>query len=264
MGTGGCASPIGIPVSGMNNAFDQAEALQNLLIAHATGSSESNQEYARLRSLLMSNSSVGALTPRFVRNCRNLDQFWQFIKFELPSYAERRRLVWDAFRPVLETLERASTSPADHIFADKLRTVDASHVQSAWTKALERRTTDPEGAITSARTLIESVCKHILDESGTDYDDGAELPKLYKATAEALNLAPSQHTESVFKQVLGGCTSVVEGLGSLRNRLSDAHGKGKVGSKPAPRHAELAVNLSGALATFLLATWEARPQDSIR
>lgn len=248
----------------MNESFDQAEALQNLLISHATGGSESNQEYASLRNSLMSNALVEALTPRFVRTCRNLDQFWQFIKFELPTYAERRQLICDTFRPILETLERASISPADHIFADRLSAVDALHVQSAWTKALERRATDPEGAITSARTLIESVCKHILDKSGTDYDDGADLPKLYKATAEVLNLAPSQHTEPVFKQVLGGCTSVVEGLGSLRNRLSDAHGKGKIGSRPAPRHAELAVNLSGALATFLLATWEARCQDSIK
>ncbi len=245
----------------MNDAFDEAEALQDLLISHATGGSESNQDYARLRGSLMGNPSLEALIPRFIRNCRNLDQFWQFIKFELPSYAERRRLIWDAFRPILETLERASISPADHIFAEKLSTLDASHVRSAWEKALQRRRTDPEGAITSARTLIESVCKHILDESGAGYDDGADLPKLYKATAEELNLGPSQHTEAVFKQVLGGCTSIVEGLGSLRNRLSDAHGKGKIGSKPAPRHAELAVNLSGTLAMFLLATWEARSND---
>ncbi len=249
-------------MSKMSEAFDRTEALQNLMISHATGGSESNQEYSRLRNSLMSNPSVEALIPRFVRNCRNLDQFWQFIKFQYPSYAERRKLIWDAFRPILEEMESASVFPADHIISDKLTILDASHIQSAWKKSLERRTTDPEGAITSARTLIESVCKHILDESGTSYDDGVELPKLYKATAEALNLAPSQHTEVVFRQVLGGCTSVVEGLGSLRNRLSDAHGKGKVGAKPAARHAELAVNLSGALATFLLATWEARVQSS--
>lgn len=103
----------------------------------------------------------------------------------------------------------------------------------------------------------EAVCKHILETSGTHYDDKDDLPKLYKQTAEQLNVAPSQHTEQVFKQILGGCTAVVEGLGSLRNRLSDAHGKGKAGAKPAARHAELAVNLSGALAIFLLATWEA-------
>ena len=52
--------------------------------------------------------------------------------------------------------------------------------------------------------------------------------------------------------------SVVEGVGALRNRHSDAHGKGASGTKPAPRHAELAVNLSGTMATFLLQTWEAR------
>ena len=136
--------------------------------------------------------------------------------------------------------------------------MDAAHVQAAWMKALDRRIVDPEGAITSARTLIESVCKHILDEAAISYDDATDLPKLYKQTAEILNLAPSQHTEPIFKQILGGCTAVIEGLGSLRNRLSDAHGKGRIGSKPLPRHAELAVNLSGALASYLLATWEAK------
>ncbi|WP_448090692.1 abortive infection family protein [Pseudomonas azerbaijanoccidentalis] len=29
----------------------------------------------------------------------------------------------------------------------------------------------------------------------------------------------------MFKQFLGGCPAVIEGLGALRNRLSDAHGK---------------------------------------
>jgi hypothetical protein len=62
----------------------------------------------------------------------------------------------------------------------------------------------------------------------------------------------------VFKQIIGGCTAVVEGLGALRNRLSDSHGKGKVAAKPAPRHAELAVNLAGSLALYLLATHTAR------
>jgi hypothetical protein len=73
-----------------------------------------------------------------------------------------------------------------------------------------------------------------------------------------LNLSPSQHTEQLFKQILGGCQTVVEGVGALRNRHSDAHGKSASRKKPAPRHAELAVNLSGTMATFLLQTLEAR------
>ena len=106
------------------------------------------------------------------------------------------------------------------------------------------------------------MCKHILDEAKVYYDDTADLPKLYNQAAETLNLAPSQHTEQVFKQILGSSTSVVEGLGSLCNCLSDAHCKGRVGSRPSPRHSVLAVNLSGALASYLLVAWESRIEQA--
>jgi hypothetical protein len=65
----------------------------------------------------------------------------------------------------------------------------------------------------------------------------------------------------LFRQILGGCQTVVEGLGALRNRHSDAHGKGITATRPAARHAELAVNLAGTMATFLLQTWESRKES---
>jgi hypothetical protein len=130
-------------------------------------------------------------------------------------------------------------------------------------KAVERVHRDPEGALTSARTLLESVCKLILEDLREDYDDAADLPRLYKQAAKSLNLAPEQHAEPVFKQILGGCTSVVEGLGALRNKLGDAHGKGKKPAKPQARHAELAVNLAGAMATFLVETYEAKKGSAL-
>jgi hypothetical protein len=102
------------------------------------------------------------------------------------------------------------------------------------------------------------VCKLILDDLGEKYDATADLPKLYKQASKSLNLAPEQHVEPVFKQILGGCASVVEGLGSLRNKLGDAHGQGKKRMKALPRHAQLAVNLAGAMSTFLVETYEAR------
>lgn len=71
-------------------------------------------------------------------------------------------------------------------------------------------------------------------------------------------MAPDSHSEQVFKQILGNCQSIVESLGALRNKLGDAHSSGPRKSRPASRHAELAVNLAGSVATFLVATWEAR------
>ncbi|MCA1971543.1 MAG: abortive infection family protein [Caenispirillum sp.] len=57
---------------------------------------------------------------------------------------------------------------------------------------------------------------------------------------KTLNLAPSQHTEDSLKAILGvggggGSHTVVQNLGALRNRLGDAHGKGRRPYRPAPR-----------------------------
>lgn len=149
-------------------------------------------------------------------------------------------------------------TPAASQITGALSALNAAHIHEIWQKALERKTADPEGAITSARTLLESVCKSILDGRAAAYDDASDLPKLYNLTARELNLAPSQHTEEVFRQILGGCFAVVNGLGTVRNRLSDAHGKGQTPVRPSVRHAELAINLAGAVALFLVATASAK------
>ncbi|GHT24967.1 hypothetical protein AGMMS4957_18910 [Bacteroidia bacterium] len=140
--------------------------------------------------------------------------------------------------------------------SETIEKFNQEYIVAQWKKAIARKIEDPEGAITTARTLIETTCKYILDEMKVEYKDDIELPKLYKLTAEKLNLAPDQHTEQIFKQILGGCQTVVEGLGSLRNKLSDSHGKKITQSKPSSRHAELAVNLAGTMTTFLLDTYE--------
>jgi hypothetical protein len=44
-------------------------------------------------------------------------------------------------------------------------------------------------------------------------------------------------------------------LAAIRNRVGDAHGQGRRPVKPKSRHAELAVNLAGTMASFLVSTW---------
>lgn len=241
-----------------DDLINKVESLKVMLVSQATGGGADAMEYKALRQELVNIPRVAKLLPRFVHVCRDPGEFWSFIKPKFATYAERREYLRNEFDQLLSMLETASRTPSDAGITATVKAVSSAYIQETWHKALERRSTDPEGAITAARTLLESVCKHILDAAGTPYDDSADLPKLYSLTAKQLNLSPSQHTEQLFKQILGGCQTVVEGVGALRNRHSDAHGKGATGTKPAPRHAELAVNLSGTMATFLLQTWEAR------
>ncbi len=152
-------------------------------------------------------------------------------------------------------------SPADAAISKVLKTFDPDDIHARWLSAMERRENDPPGAITLARTLLEDVCKWIIDEAGQSWAEKDDLPVLYRKLAQILKLAPSGHTEEIFKQILGSCQSIVESLGSLRNKLSDAHSPGPKRARPAPRHAELAVNLSGTMATFLISTWKARQSE---
>jgi hypothetical protein len=155
-------------------------------------------------------------------------------------------------------------SPADESISAALAAFDPTQVHARWTMAMERRAPEPAGAITLARTLLEDVCKWVLDQAGETWQESDDLPVLYRKLAKVLKLAPDDHTEQVFKQILGSCQSVVESLGALRNKLSDAHSAGPKRARPQPRHAELAVNLAGAMATFLVATWEARKGEASR
>jgi hypothetical protein len=246
----------------MNNSLIiKVESLKNMLVLQATGGNSDNGEYIDLRGELINISSISKKLPRFVLSCRNLGEFWGYIKPKFSTYSERREFLRSEFDSLLTFLESKPNIPSDHVITETVKSISSDYIHEIWQKALERRSPDPEGAITMARTLLESTCKHILDASSVIYDESVELPKLYKLTAKQLNLSPSQHTEELFKQILGGCQSVVEGLGAVRNKHSDAHGKGALAIKAAPRHAELAVNLSGAMATFLLQTFESRKKD---
>lgn len=239
--------------------LERALMLQNMLISLSENHGFDQATYHQLRNEFM-NGGTRPFLPSLIRTCRDQGQLWGSLKQVASgggSWAARRQYIFEAFQPLLDHLEGRNNAPADVTISEALSAFDSDGVHRVWEKALGRRHEDPEGAITAARTLLETVCKRILDEAGASYGDD-DLPNLYRKTAKVLNLSPSQHTEETFKAILGGCHSVVQNLGTLRNRIGDAHGQGRNPVRPAPRHAALAVNLAGSMATFLVETWQSR------
>jgi hypothetical protein len=264
-----------LPIGSMPSAFPDTDAweqrsLKEDVIQHTVRNDDwSNRELLERLGLL---DASNALFFRFLEATVHptaIDDIGQKSRVEKIN----RHLQHDGYRlsrtsrmsgsPVFTVNAAAIGSPADAAISDILAKFDPEQVHARWTAALDRRSDDPAGAITLARTLLEDVCRwllHDLDVSAADHDD---LPALYRKVSKALKLAPDDHSEQVFKQILGSCQSVVESLGALRNKLGDAHGAGPRRARPAARHAELAVNLAGSMTTFLVATWEARrgPHD---
>jgi hypothetical protein len=115
-------------------------------------------------------------------------------------------------------------------------------------------------AIGTAKELIESTAKTVLQERGLEINDKDDLPALVKQAQEALGLHPSSaqpgpdSTDAV-KRILGGLMNITAGLGELRNRgYGTGHGhKGeRVGLRP--RHARLAVNAAMTWCSVMLDT----------
>lgn len=117
----------------------------------------------------------------------------------------------------------------------------------------------PHMSIGLAKELIETCCKSILEELGQPYDKNWDLPKLMKETTKLLKLTPDDipneaRAASSIKQILGSLSSVVQGIGEVRNEYGSGHGKDGNFRGLQPRHAKLAVGAASTLAVYLLET----------
>ena len=81
------------------------ERLKMGLISRATGGGMDPIEYKNLRKSVLGLPNMDNLLPRFLKLCRTIDEFWDWIKAQAPSYAERRLIISDALNPLLEKFE---------------------------------------------------------------------------------------------------------------------------------------------------------------
>lgn len=237
----------------LENDYNRVEYLVSILKERTTGGVASNYEYKKLRQYFKTKNYWSNMPDILIKNS-TLDMVWGKIQPMIQTYKERRLFIDSEFFEILEYLEDSNNNIID-INDIEINAVNVEYVNRTWEKAISRIQNDPEGAITSARTLLETVLKCLAEHLSINIDN-SDLKKMYKEVSKKLNLSPDQHSEQAFKMILQGCISCVGGLASLRNSHGDCHGKGNKFYKPDKRHARLAVNLAGGMAMFLIETYE--------
>lgn len=120
-------------------------------------------------------------------------------------------------------------------------------------------TGDFDGAITNARSLIETILVLIEERlNGSSESYGGDLKKLFARVSNQLNLRGNrQDIPGGLRQVITGLRSIVDGLASIRNSMSDAHSPQY---RAARHHARLAVNSAKTVADFLCQTFDYQKQ----
>lgn len=115
---------------------------------------------------------------------------------------------------------------------------------------------DPAVAIGSAKELLESTCKTILEDRGVSHQS-LNIPKLHKAVCKELQLLPESIHDDVagadtLRRILQSHAQIVIGLAELRNLYGSGHGRSGSSAGVQPHHARFAVGTALSTVSFLL------------
>lgn len=239
--------------------LQKVERIKLLLTQRAEGGQPDTDEYATLRTELLQLPELKGKLPEMVIMYRTINEFWTYIKHRhegYGSYAARREYIRQQFHELLMELELGQTNPGKRPTEETLKQLNSEEVQKLFTIAMNRTEKDANGAVTAAKSLLESTCKLLLDDMKIEYTLSEDIPSLFKKISTKLNLHPTQHPNDSLKKILSGCSSIVQGIAETRNKISDSHGQGRNPMNAAPRHAKLAVGMAGAMSAFLVETYK--------
>jgi hypothetical protein len=140
-------------------------------------------------------------------------------------------------------------------FANLLKSNQLHNVIDDFNRACENVEVDPDIAIASASSTLESICKSVCDFFNESYPAVESMQPLIHKAYKLLNLSPDQHADEQIKKILGGLNSVATGIGTLRTKNSAAHGHGTKKIKLSQRHARLVINGCATIGIFILETY---------
>lgn len=153
-------------------------------------------------------------------------------------------------------LYRSKTTATENL-ENYLQTEGYKAAHDDFERAMSYIETDPEQAMGSASSILESICKGILERLNKLLPKDQTLKSLIKATYGAMDLSPDSHADHDIKQVLGGIANAAIGIGAIRTKYSSFHGRTDTQKKYrlTARHARLTVGSSAVLGCFLIETY---------
>lgn len=179
---------------------------------------------------------------------------------DISRYDERYARIYQKCKVIVERID--GTSSVISQTADDLKKKFSSEYMSKQIELMvSMQKTNPTNAIGTAKELIESCCKTILDELGIPWSKTDDVPQLTNKTLDALNLLPVnvQSTDQgadAIKAVLGNLRSIPSKLAEIRNPFGSGHGKSASFKGLEERHAKLAVGSSITFVDFVWSTYE--------
>lgn len=250
------------------NAIDRIEKVK-VDISYLIGNNGKNEEqykpddknYQQVRIIIKKLAKKqGVNVPSFIKDARTLDEAVThlfFNGFNMVDDNVLRNYVYSDLNQFIDYIEEQQIDvQIIHLEYEIPKELTFEHILESIEKC-EKRINDEDysGAVTSAKTLVEGVCKEILQKfPDVTIDNKTDLPSLFTKVRQNLNLNPKDpKLDNSLKEVLTGLIKVVNGISEIRNSHGDSHlPKYKIDR----HHALAVVNSAKTVVTFLFNTYE--------
>lgn len=180
---------------------------------------------------------------------------WAIQKFDALTKCLER----DGFALVGGRLVPSAELSGSEALHDAVGTFDAPELARQLSRLRDAVNQDPGLAIGTAKEMLETTCKTILEDLGVEVDPSWEIPTLLKETRKLLKLLPEDVPSAAkgadtIRRLLSNLGQVAQGLAELRNYYGSGHGRSGKTKGLSPRHARLAVGSVATLVQFLFET----------
>jgi len=159
-------------------------------------------------------------------------------------------------------LDSRSSSRARNV-ADAL---DAGWMQKEIERVESSIETDPSLAIGTAKDLVETCCKTILNKLDVEYPKGIKFPKLTGMVVKELRLVPDEISEKAkgaeaIRLILRNLSALTQYVAELRGLYGSGHGKDGQHRGLEPRHARIAVGAAVIFIDFVTSTYHKQSSE---
>lgn len=149
--------------------------------------------------------------------------------------------IWDAIPTHSEIKVAVSTARVDYGYVQKLLSNANADLQFG----------DYDSVVTKSRTILESVFQQILRDHQIDYKEHGDLQNYRGDVTAALGMKVQSDWNPRVRTMMSGINKVVDAIGAMRNKDSDAHAS-TARVKIDEAEAELLLNASVSVATYYL------------
>lgn len=133
---------------------------------------------------------------------------------------------------------------------------DVQGISDEFERAASKAESEPREAVSAAANILESLCKHYIEQEGLQMPAKQVLGDLWGVVRKDLGFDPSQIADDDLKGILAGLIQVVHSVAAFRTHASSAHGAGPKAYRMEPRHSRLAVHAAHTVALFVLESWD--------